>query len=241
MAPPPVRVPTLRAALRAAGTDFYYQSLRLVPANAAWGASLLAVLAIAFWLSPILALIAAPLLALPFAGIARMAAQIVRGEDVVLSDLVTAIRSYAVPALAAGVLVELATITLMANVIGGIAGGGPLGWGFATLAAWGLAVLWIGGIAFWPLLVDPVREGLPLIVRVRLAALVVLARPLRFAILGVALAAITIVSSVAFAALLSVSVAFMALVASRVTLPAADELAARLPAPAQATGSISRA
>jgi uncharacterized membrane protein YesL len=222
----------VRAAFRAAATDFYYQSLRLVPVNVAWGLAFLAVTAIAFWLSPVLALVAAPLLCLPFVGVVRLAAQIVRGEDVLLSDAATAIRAFVRPALAAGVVVVLATVVLMANVVAGISGGGPIGWAFATLAAWGLAALWIVGLAFWPILADPARHAMRLAARARLAVLVVLAYPVRFASLGTGLALVTLVSTIALAALLSVSVAFMALVASRVTLPAADQLEARL---AQAT------
>jgi hypothetical protein len=229
-----LRIPTVRAAFRAAATDFYYQSVRLVPANAAWGAGLLAILAIAFWLSPVLALVTAPLLCLPLVGVTRLAAQIVRGEDVVLSDVATAIRTFARPALAAGIVVVLATVVLTANVVAGVFGGGPIGWAFATLAAWGLVALWIVGLAFWPLLADPARDATPLAARARLAVLVVLAYPVRFASLAAALALVTVVSAIAFAALLSVSVAFMALVATHVTLPAADELEARL-APAAAT------
>ena len=236
-----IRVPTVRAAFRAAGVDFYYQSLRLLPANVAWGAGLLAVLAIAMWLSPALALVVAPLLALPFVGVVRLAAQIVRGEDVVLSDVATAIRSYAVPALVAGIVTVAAGFVFATNLIGGIAGGGAVGWAFATFAAWGLAALWIVGLALWPLLVDPAREAVPVAARARLAGLVVLAYPVRFAILGTALAAVTIASAVAFAALLSVSVAFVALVACRVTLPAADELEARLSMSTPATDPTGRA
>jgi hypothetical protein len=114
------------------------------------------------------------------------------------------------------------------NVISGIAAGGPAGWALATLAAWGLVATWVVGLAFWPLLVDPAREGVGLGRRVRLAGLVVLAEPARFGGLGLAAAVVTIVSTVAIVALLSVSVAYVALVAARVTLPAADALEARL-------------
>ena len=47
---------TVGAALRAAATDLYSQSIRFVPANVAWGAGLLAVLALAAWQSPLLGL-----------------------------------------------------------------------------------------------------------------------------------------------------------------------------------------
>ena len=215
-------------AFRVAATDLYYQSIRLVPANLAWGTGVVAVLAIAAWLSPILALLAAPLLCLPFVGIVGMAAQIVRGKDVVLSDMATAMRAHGLPALAAGCVLAAATVVFAANVGAGIGMGGPVGWGFATLAAWGLAGSWILALAFWPLLVDPARATVPVARRTRLAALVVLAQPLRFATLAAALALILVVSTIAFAALVSVSVAFIALVAARVVLPAADEFEARV-------------
>ena len=237
----PLRVPTVRAAVRSAGADFYYQSLRLVPANLAWGGVLLAVLAIGIWISPLLALAVAPLLGLPFAGVTRLAAQIARGEDVVLSDVALVVRAYARPALSAAALFELATIVIGANVAGGIAAGGPIGWAFATLAAWGLVALWIFGLAFWPLLVDPAREAGSAAARARLAALAILDRPGRFACLGAVLAVVAVVSAVAFAALLSVSVAFIVLVASRVTLAAADELEARLVETAATAGPIGQA
>jgi hypothetical protein len=233
--------PTLRGAFRLAATDFYYQSLRLVPANVAWGAGFLAVLAIAFWLSPALALVIAPLLCLPLVGIARLAAQIVRGDDVVLSDVTTAMRSCGLSALAAGVVFELATLVAAMNVVAGISGGGAIGWAFAMLAAWGLAALWVVGLAFWPLLVDPARDATPVAARARLAGLVVLAHPARFASLGASVAVVTVVSVVAFAVLLSVSVAFIALVASRITLPSADQLEARLSGSPATPGAIGQA
>jgi hypothetical protein len=233
--------PTLRGAFRLAATDFYYQSLRLVPANVAWGAGFLAVLAIAFWLSPALALVIAPLLCLPLVGIVRLAAQIVRGDDVVLSDVTTAMRSCGLSALAAGVVFELATLVAAMNVVAGISGGGAIGWAFAMLAAWGLAALWVVGLAFWPLLVDPARDATPVAARARLAGLVVLAHPARFASLGASVAVVTVVSVVAFAALLSVSVAFIALVASRITLPSADQLEARLSGSPATPGAIGQA
>ena len=85
----PAAVPSLANAFRVAAVDFYYQSIRLVPANVAWGAGLLGIFAVGMWLSPTIGLVLAPLLALPFVGVVRLAAQIVRGGDVVLSDMAT--------------------------------------------------------------------------------------------------------------------------------------------------------
>ena len=216
------------SAFRAAATDFYYQSTRLVPANVAWGASLLAIVAVGALGSALVAIILVPLLCLPLVGIARLAAQAVRGEDVVLSDAAAAARTYAVPALAAGAVVVAATVVLAVNMVSGVASGGPFGLALAVLALWGLIALWLVSLAFWPLLVDPARDGVPVIAKVRLAVLVVLAEPLRFARLGAALAVISVLSAIAIVTLLSVSVAFVLLVSARTVLPAADRLDAQL-------------
>lgn len=220
--------PALGPAFRAAAMDFYYQSIRLVPANVLWGAGLLIILAIAVWVSPILALLAAPLLCLPLVGIVAMAAQVVRGEDVVLSDVAAAIRRHGLAAIATGVVIVAATVVFGINVVAGVRAGDPLGLMLATLAIWGLVAIWVVGLAFWPLLVDPARDAWTIRERARLAGLVVLAQPVRFAGLAAAVAIVTLISAVAFAALLSVAVAFIALVACRVVLPAADTLAASL-------------
>ena len=222
--------PTLRSAFRSAATDFYYESIRVVPANVAWGICLLALLAGGVWGSPTLAIVVAPLLALPLVAIARLAAQTVRGMDVVLSDGVEAIRAQALPAIVAGIVLEIAAIVFALNMVAGATAGGPAGWAFATLAAWGLASTWVFGLAFWPLLADPARDDAPVIARVRLAGLVIVAEPARFAALGAAMAILTLVSSVAIVALLSVSVSFAMLVAARIVLPAADRFEAGIEA-----------
>jgi hypothetical protein len=215
------------SAIRAAATDFYYQSIRLVPANVAWGIGFLALLACAVWVSPTVALGAAPLLALPLVAVTGLAAQTVRGKDVVLSDAIAVIRAHAVPALLAGLTFEVAAVVFATNAAAGVTAGGPAGWAFATLAAWGLVGTWVYGVAFWPLLVDPARAAMPLADRARLAGLVVLESPMRFAGLAAALAVIIVVSALAVVVLLSMSVAFAALVAARVVLPAADRLDGR--------------
>ena len=222
------RTPRLAGAFRAAASDFYYQSTRLVAANVVWGAALLAILALAIWVSPALGIVASPLLCVPLAGVARLAAQIVRGEDVVLSDAWSAMRRYAVPAFVAGCGLVAATAVFVTNAVSGVAAGSPFGLAFATLAGWGLLTTWTVAIAFWPILVDPAREAMTLSSRVRLAGLIVLAEPLRFAGLAVAVGLILALSALVVAALLTVSVAFVAVAAARVVLPAADALEDRV-------------
>jgi hypothetical protein len=96
-----------------------------------------------------------------------------------------------------------------------------------TLAGWGLVFLFIGLGAFWPLMLDPLRDEAPLRQKLWLSLGVVFYQPLRYLVLCLICAAILIVSTIAFAALLSISLAFVALVTCRYVLPTADRLEGR--------------
>ena len=219
----------LGAAIRASLTDYYFNSMRLVPANIVWGAGLVAIVLVALvW--PLGGLLLLPLLALPTAGIFRLAARIVRVDpDPGWHDVMWPYRHAARRTLALGAGVVVATIVLGTNLIGGITGQGDLiGWVLATLAAWGLVAIWAGVLVAWPLVVDPTRDGQPVRPRLRLAVALLLVNPTRFAALAIAVALITAVSTVLTAALLTISVAFVALVACRVVYPAADRLEAAM-------------
>lgn len=220
--------PSLRGALRASFTDFYFNSVRLVAANLLWGLGLILLYVVALaW--PIGAIVLAPLLALPTVGIFRIAALIVRGEPVSFWDGLAAWRRLLGPALGAGVAGVAAVIVFGSNFVTGLLSNEVVGWAFATFAAWALAVTWVAAFAFWPLLVDPARAAEPPLRRSRLAGLLVLAHPVRLGALGVVIAAILVASTIAFAALVTISVAYCALVACRYVLPAADRLDARPP------------
>lgn len=214
----------LWSALRAATVDFYYHSIRLVVANLVWGAPFFVVWSLAVAGAPVLALVVAPLLAVPWVGVARLAALISRGDDVVLSDAFRAYRTYLVPALAAGVATTAAFGVLGSNVVSGLLSGGPVGWVLATLAGWGIAIGVAVSLAFWPLLVDPRRAGRSLVATARLAGLVVLANPLRIGSLGLVVVFVAIVGTVAAAAIATFALAWIALAACRVVLPLADRI-----------------
>jgi len=216
----------LRSAIRAAAFDFYYQSIRVVPANILWGISLLAVLAVAIDGDPLLTLAVAPLMAIPYVGIVRLAALAARSRDVVLSDVFRAYREFGLAALGIGTLTTLAVALLASNVVVGATMGGLGGWVFATLAASGLLGVWVVGFPTWVLVVDPNRADRPLRDRLRLAVLLVLAAPGRMAALGALLLILLLISTVAFAALMTISVSYAALVAARYVLPLADRLEA---------------
>jgi hypothetical protein len=218
---------SLGAALRQALTDFYFNSWRLVPANLVWGVGLIAVIVA----GPITVVGAAILvvMAIPLAGLHRVAALIARDEPATFSDFVGGMRRHAAPALivAAGAAILAAVFTT--NVVVGLETGGPIGWFISALALWGDVALVMLLVVWWPVLVDPRREGLALRRRIALAGPVVLGRPRRVAALTLVVTVILIVSTVLFAAILLVSVAYVSLVSARYVLPMLDALEARLP------------
>ncbi len=218
------RLPRLGTVVRAALSDYYFNSMRLVAANLVWGLALALILLVGL-ASPLLSLALLPLLALPTAGVFRLAARIVRVEPGGgLHDIAWPYQHATGRWLVVGVTVVAAGLMLATNVLVGLAGGEPAGWAIATLAGWGLVILWCGALVAWPLLVDPERSEMSLAEGLRLAGGLLLAYPLRFAGLGLAMAVVTAVSFVLTAAILTISVSFVALVACRSVYPAADRL-----------------
>jgi hypothetical protein len=217
--------PKLPRALREAASDFYFNSWRLVPANAIWGVLLVAiVIATALWLP---AALLSAVLAIPVAGMHRMAALLERGEPASFSDFLTGMRKFAGPSLLVGLAAVLLAILFSANVYLGLQLGGVVGWSFSAFALYGDIGLAMFLVAAWPILVDPLREDLSVARRLRLAALVNLARPGRMFGLTFVVVALLLISTALFAALLTISVAFVSLVATRYVLPAADRLEGR--------------
>jgi MFS family permease len=221
--------PGLGSAVRGALQDAYFHSWRLLPANVLWAVVAVA-LATAALVVPA-AVLLLPLLALPTAGMFRVTTRIVRGGTVTFWDAIDAWRIEVRSTLAIGGLVVASGLVLTANVFLGLDGASPLGWALATLAAWGLVALWLLLWTLWPILTDPDRAGQPVRDRARLAALLVLAHPIRIGALALVLAVFLAASTVAIVALVSTSASLAALVASHVVLPAADRLEAKLGRP----------
>ena len=231
--------PGLRAALSAAGTDFYFNSLRLVAANVLWGATLLAVLVMAA-LAPV-ALLLVPILAFPTAWTFRLAALLARDQPASFWDGLAAWHG-AVSTLLLGIAFAGCGVIFIGNIVLGLGSDSLVGWALATLAFWGLVAEWLLAWTVWPLLLDPTRAGRPIRERLRLAVLLLFAYPRKIGILGLTLLVVVAISTIAFVALLTVAVAFAALVAARFVLPAADRLEARLAerdtaVPVQPTGT----
>ena len=215
----------MRAAARLALGDLYYHSIRLVPANLAWGLAFIGVAWTAVSIGPVVALVLAPLLAFPLIATARLAGLIVRGRDVVLADAWTAVRDRPVRTLVAGTGVTVVIVVLAVNVVIGATLGSPIGLSLAVLAGWGLLAAWLTGLPFFVILADPLRPDIAVADAARLAAGLLLVRPGRVLALHLVLALVLAVSTVLMAALLTVGVAYAALLTARIVLPAADGIA----------------
>ena len=225
---PPARAAVigLPAALRAAAADLYFNSWRLAPANLLWGALAIA-LFLGFMAFPPAAILV-PLLAVPVAGIHRMAALIARGEPAAFSDFLGGMRRFGLPALAMGAAASILAVVFTTNVIVGLDAGGPIGWFLSAMALYGDVALAMLLVAFWPVLVDPRRDGVSVRRRLALAGVAVIGRPGRMFVLTVVVGLILMVSTVILAAIVLVSVAFTSLVAARYVLPLVDDLEGRL-------------
>jgi hypothetical protein len=224
----PLERQSLPGALRRAVLDFFYNSIRLVPANVLWGVVLIGLGWLAILVGVWLAILGLPLLGLPLVGIYRLAGHITRGEEVVLSDVVTAARQQFLPALGFAAVIAWGLGLFAFNATAGLASGSPLGWLIATLAGWGFVALAIFTVVAWPVLADPARTAEPARQRLRLAGYLVLAAPFRMAALTVIAIALWVVSTIAFAALVTITVSFVACLSCRVVLPDADRLAEQL-------------
>lgn len=214
--------PSIGRAIRGAAVDFYYNSWRLVPANVAWAATLVVLLLVGGF--SFLGLLLVSLLAVPTSGLFSMAALLARSEPTALGDFASGIRATWRQTVLVGIGGAALALVLTTNLLVGLQADHPLGWFVAAAAFWGEVSLGLGLLALWPILADPHRADLPLHRRIRLAALVVLVRPVRLLGLGLVVGVVLFASVIAFAALLTVSAAYLALVTARVVLPIADRL-----------------
>jgi len=216
--------PNIGRAVRDAASDFYFNSWRVVPANVVFGALLALLLLGAVRWPPLL--LAVGILAIPLAGLHRMAALACRGRAVSFGDFIGSMRELAGPALGLGSISAVLAVVFSVNLVTGGNLGGPLGWILSVLSLYGLAVLAMGSVAAWPIVAD-VEGPAGLRARLRLALYVILVRPGPMLALTLLLATFLAVSTALVAPLLSVSVAFYSLVATRYVLPLADRVRQR--------------
>ena len=219
------QLPGVRPSLTGGVVELYFHLLPLAIANLAWGCCLVLVLALAVFVSP-LTLLLLPVIAVPGAGLQRLADLAACGGWVDLEEFASAVRELAVPAIATAVGTCVAGVVLFSDMALGIRAGGAAGWTMAALAGWGLAAVAGWSLVFWPLLADPRRASAPVRARAGLAMRVALARPGRTLGLAGALALVATVATVLFAAIVSVGAAYIAVSAARFALPLADRLEA---------------
>lgn len=212
----------MSAAVRLAASDFAFNTWRFIAANVVFGAGLIVVVMVALGWPPAIALL--PLLAAPLAGMHRMAALLARGEPAALSDFGDGMRRFGIHAIGVAAAALLGGIVLGTNAIAGITSSEPAAWFVGALAAYGLIALCMFLVAAWPLLVDPARDSWHLRMRLRAAALLVVARPGRLFALTLLLALLLAVSTVLLGGIVLVTASFASLVATRWVLPAADQL-----------------
>jgi uncharacterized membrane protein YesL len=217
--------PRLGRVLRRAGEDLYYHGVRLVPANLAWGITFLVAVYLAGQSVLGLVIILA-LVPLTF-GLMGMATIVVRERTLVMSDLARSIRTDFARRFALG-LAQLALVAIaVVDLLIGLQIAGMIGLVLAVTAFYSGVAIWILAVAAWPIVMDPLRETMPLRARLRLALILVLAHPLRFLLLSIVLAFVLAASALLAAALITFAAAYAALVAAHYVLPAADRLEGR--------------
>jgi len=218
------RAPRLRGAVRIAAEDLYYNSLRFLGANLIFGvvAIAIALLAVGGLIFLVLLVVLAPIAD----GIMRMATEMVRERHTDMDTFFAALRR---PwrALALGTAELFVLFVLLIDLLLGASLESAFGAFLAVSALYGLFVLWLYATLAWPIVLDPAREGMALTGRLRLAALLMLAFPLRMAALALLLAVVAALSTLSVAPILTISVAFVCLVAAHYVLPAADRMEGR--------------
>lgn len=225
--PPP---PRIRRVLRGAIGDLYYNSWRFLGGNLVLGAVLVAVLLAS--VGSALALLLLPVAAVPAAGLMRMAVVLVRDGHTDFGDFTDVVRRPWLP-LAAGVVQSLVCVVLLVDMQLGGAIGGLFGAFLTVSAIYGLVIGWVYAAAAWPLLLDPERHGEPIPKRLRLAAIALVAHPLRVGAFLLVVGMLLGLSALVIAPFLTFTVALAWLVIARFLLPVADRIEGRATLPAE--------
>jgi uncharacterized membrane protein YesL len=211
--------------LRTAAEDLYYHGVRLVLANLVWGIA--GVLTAYVVTRSVLGLMALLIMMPLTVGLMGMATAVVREHSVVMSDFARPMRGRFWRLLALGAAQLIVTVIAAFDLALGIQIGGIFGVIMAVFAFYTLLILWVLAWTVWPIVTDPERQGDPVRSGVRLGALLVLAHPIRLGLMALVLAAITLVSTILAAAIITFAAAYLALVAAHFVLPSADRLEGR--------------
>lgn len=210
--------------LREAVSDLYYNSFRFLGANMLLGVTVIVILLAAVGSAWLLALL--PLAAVPAAGTMRMATSLVRHRHVDFGDFKDVVR-HPGRVLGLGIAQGVVALVLVVDLWLGGAISGAFGVLLSVSALYGLLIGWAYAAVAWTLVLDPERDDVPLPARLRLAAVILLAHPVRVGgyllLVGLALA----LSAVAIAPFLTFTVALAWLAIAHYVLPAADRIEGR--------------
>jgi hypothetical protein len=215
-----------RAVVRAA-ESLFDDLVVFVAANLAFGLGLL-VAALAAQLTVFGYLLAIPL-ALPAAAVMRLATLSIRRGTPRLADLAWAYRRPRRVLGLATAQVVLAGLLALDAAIGGAAGT-FIGTILAIASLYGLLVVGVLAVIMWPLLLDPAREERPLRSLLRLAAVLLLTRPVRIGLVGLVVGVLLLLSVLGVVVILSFGLALAWLTAAHAVLPMADALEGAPPA-----------
>lgn len=221
------RTPRLGTTVRQAALDLYYNFASFIPANLVFGVGLI-VLAGATAGTPWGWLVGIALVPLTAACMA-LATTLVRDGHTDLGEFVAILR-HPWSVLALGVAQLAITAVLVVDLMVGSALGTAIGGVLTVSAVYGLAILWIYAVVAWPIVLDPTRRADPLRARLRLAAALLVTRPLRMTALAVLVAIFLAIATILVAAIVTFALALAWLVVAREVLPAADRLDGRVEA-----------
>lgn len=213
-APPP----TLRRAVRIGLVGYAEEALLFLALNFVLLLTAIA-LAVAWTFVPALVVVA-PLLALPAAVLMRLAVAVARDEAASWALARDELLRRAARKVAVATVQLLLTALAALNVLLAPSFGGLLGAVVAAAAAYGGIMVTAYAIALWPLVCDPRRDG-SLASQLRLAAAIVLLRPLQVAAL-LAMIVASVALSLMFVAPAVLLPSVMALIVAAYVVPVAD-------------------
>ena len=186
--------------MRQSALDLYYNFSSFIPANVIFGIVLI-VAAAAVANTPWGAVVGIALVPVT-AGCMALATTLVRDGHTDLGEFAAVLRR---PWLALGLSVAQLAVgaVLVVDLLVGAALGTAIGGVLVVSAVYGLAILWIYAVIAWPIVLDPVRRGDSLASRLRLAAMLLIARPLRMAGLALLVGVFLVASTIAVAAIVT--------------------------------------
>lgn len=211
--------------MRQSALDLYYNFSSFIPANVIFGMVLIvaaAAVANTTW-GAVVGIALVPVTA----GCMALATTLVRDGHTDLGEFAAILRR---PWLVLGLGIAQLGIgaVLVVDLVVGASLGTAIGGVLVVSAVYGLAILWIYAVIAWPIVLDPVRRGDSPASRLRLAAMLLIARPLRMAGLALLVGLFLVASTIAVAAIVTFALALAWLVVARTVLPAADRLEGRV-------------